>query len=321
MATPPSASTAPAPSSRSLATWSWVSWAQSNPGTAAGLAALLAVLVWFFGVAHLYAGLSLSHWIWLRWLPGYGMEHGKFVPLVSLFLIWHHRRDLAASVGRGRNAGMWVILLGLLLFLVGARALQARVALFSLPTLLLGVALYLWGWRTFWVLVFPISFLVFMFPLAALEQYTFRLQFLITNSVGVLANAAGIHVTSLGTSLRASDSAFAFEVDDGCSGIRSLFALTMLTALFVHFTQRSLWKQWLIFFMSIPFAIIGNVGRILTILLCAKWLNPSIAGGLYHDYSAFLVALPFSIGAMLCFSKLLKFFPDRLTRPAVASPS
>jgi exosortase/archaeosortase family protein len=77
-----------------------------------------------------------------------------------------------------------------------------------------------------------------------------------------------------------------FEIAEGCSGIRSLMAMTTLTALYAHFTQTVLWKKLTLFGSSIIFAVVGNIGRIFTVILVAKFYDPEFASGLYHDYSA-----------------------------------
>ena len=131
------------------------------------------------------------------------------------------------------------------------------------------------------ILLFPCAFLLFLIPVAALEQATFRLQFAITGIVGALSNLVGIKIQAIGTTLSAMDKSFDFQIAEGCSGIRSLTAMAMLTAIYVHLTQKELWKKLVIFAFSIVFAIAGNVGRILTVILVAKWINPTLAGGIY----------------------------------------
>jgi exosortase/archaeosortase family protein len=78
----------------------------------------------------------------------------------------------------------------------------------------------------------------------------------------------------------------------------------MITAIFVHLTQDKLWKKITIFVFSIVFAIVGNVGRIFTVILVAKFINPEWAAGIYHEYSGF-VFFPIALLAMFLLSKLL----------------
>jgi exosortase/archaeosortase family protein len=78
----------------------------------------------------------------------------------------------------------------------------------------------------------------------------------------------------------------------------------MLTAIYVQLTQDKLWKKLVILAFSIVFAIVGNIGRLFTVVLVAKFIDPKLASGIYHDYSGY-VFFPIALLAMLGFSKLI----------------
>ena len=92
----------------------------------------------------------------------------------------------------------------------------------------------------------------------------------------------------------------------------------MLTAVYVHLTQDRLWKKGFIFCASLLFAIFGNVGRLFTILLVAKYIDPKLAGGIYHDYSGFLF-FPIAVMAMTGFSKLVNLDWGKVAHSATAA--
>jgi exosortase len=246
--------------------------------------------------------------------------HGRFVPLVSIFLVWLRRDRYAAAPKSSSNWGLLWLGLGIAFFVLGARCLQPRLALLSTPFLFYGATLFLWGRHVARLALFPCAFLLFMIPVAALEQGTFRLQFIITGAIGLMAKLVGISVQAVGTTLTARDGSFNFEIAEGCSGIRSLSAMSMLTAVIVHLTQDRFWKKGFIFCASLLFAIFGNVGRLFTILLVAKYISPNLAGGLYHDYSGFLF-FPIAVMGMTAFSKLVnldwKKISDSGMRPVI----
>jgi len=281
-------------------------WCGRNPLALALLATLLAVLAYFFGWFHPFlAGTeSTAIWAWHAWNPEGEQGHGRVVPLIALALVWIARDDLRKAAGRGSNQGLIWLFAGLGLFVLATRCLQPRMAIASVPFLIYGTVSFVWGAKAARVIFFPCLFLVFMIPVAALEQATFRLQFIITGAMGVLANLFGIGIHAVGTTLTATDGAFNFEVAEGCSGIRSLTAMTMLTAAYVHLTQDRLWKKLVIFACSLVFAIIGNIGRIFTVVLAAKYYDPTFAAGTLHDYSGY-VFFPIAVMAMLSFSKLV----------------
>lgn len=294
---------------------------RANPiGVLAGLV-LLAVLVYFFGVVRLFGdrinGLwSIAVWCWQVWSPKNNYEHAKLIPLIVLFLVWYDRDRLkAAPIGSSRWG--WLFLgFGIFLFFAAARTLQARLALTSLPFLLFGAVLYVWGKAAARILLFPIAFLFFMVPLNFLTQATLKLQFVETGAATAICNFFGIGVFAIGTTINAVNEAFHFQIDEGCSGIRSLMAIAMLAALYGHFTQDRLWKKLTLFAASLLFAIIGNTGRLVSIIVVARLFGQDLAGGPYHTISGYL-SFPFALGAMMLFGKLLNLGPKRRKDPTL----
>jgi exosortase len=300
-------------------------WLKSNPVAALLLVTIIGTLVYFFGFVPLFIkgvfvnGItSVAGWAWEAWKPGTNQEHSKLVPFISLGLVWWHSRKIKEAPKDGSNSGLIFVGVGILLFLLSARCLQPRFALTSLPFLIYGAVLFVWGKAVARIVLFPCAFLVFLIPVAAVEQATFRLQFIITGAVGFLSNLVGIKIDALGTTLTAADNSFNFAIAEGCSGIRSLFAMTMLTAIYVHLTQREMWKKIVILAFSLAFAIAGNIGRIFTVILVAKFISPKLASGIYHEYSGF-VFFPIALLAMLLFSKLINLNLTRAKSTGISS--
>ena len=286
-------------------------WVSREPRAAWWVAAFAMAVIVFFGVIPLFSNYSLTafRWVWQAWNPETNYEHGVIIPWVALFLFLHALPKLKGLPIGPSAWGIWWIAGGVFLFLVAARTLQPRLAVAALPLLIFGLILYVWGRPVARVLLFPTMFLFFAVPLNFIEQATFRLQFIVTALSSALCNFIGIKIAPFGTTMRAVDNSFQFSIVGGCSGINSLMAITMLTAIFVHFTQDRLWKKLLLFGLSAVFAIIGNVARITVIMAVAKYIDPGFAGGTFHTFSAFLVSFPFAFIAMYYTSKLLNLKP------------
>ena len=290
-------------------------WVNREPVAALLLAAISATLVYFFGFVHLFTNghLSTFRWAWEAWNPENNYEHAKLIPLIAAFLVWHARDKLRkAKIGSSRWGWLFVGV-GLFLFFAGARTLQPRLALTGVPVLLFGMVLYIWGKEVTRILLFPIAFLFFMVPLNFLTQATVRLQFLETAAASAIANFFGIAVHNIGAIITAADNSFRFSIDEGCSGIRSLMAIAMISAIYGHFTQDRLWKKMSIFAAAIVFAIIGNAGRLVSIIIVARLFGQDLAGGPYHAISGYL-SFPFALAAMVLFGKLLNIKPGRWKR-------
>ena len=218
---------------------------------------------------------------------------------------------------------MGLVLLGVFTFVLAVRTLQPRIAIIALPILAYGCTYYLWGAKTARLVLFPCAFLLFMVPANFIIHRTVGLQTLTAAIAVKLANLFGVGVVADGISVEAIDGSFGFKVIGGCSGIRSLTAMTMLAALYVHFMQRETWKKLLTFGMSLLFALFGNFIRIFSVILFARFISPKKALDLYHDYSGF-VFFPIAVGAMVAFNNLLNrdwkhIAHEALNRPILRS--
>jgi exosortase len=294
-------------------------WCREQPAQAALLAACLGTFVYFYFCHRVWVlgAQTTAEWAQKAWMFAGGEQmHGHFPPFVSLFLVWYHRARIAAAPKGGAWWGLVPVVFAVLLFVIGARCLQPRMALLALPFLFYGATLFLWGRHVARIVLFPCVFLLFMIPVAALQQATFHLQFVITASIELLAKLIGISIHAVGTTLTARDGSFNFEIAEGCSGVRSLAAMSMLTAVYVHLTQDAFWKKALIFAASLLFAIVGNIGRLFTVILFAKFISPEIAGGIYHDYSGF-VFFPVALLAMTGFAGLVNLDWQRVAAAAM----
>lgn len=294
-------------------------WIRANPLGAVAIGAIVVTLVYFFGFVPLFPdpgnGIrSTAVWAWHSWNEVTNYEHAKLIPLIVIFLIWHARKQIAAAPIKSSRWGWLFIAAGIALFLVGARSVQARLALSAVPILLFGIVLYAAGKNVARVLLFPIAFLFFMVPLNFLTQGTTGLQSFETRAAAKICNLLGVGVYALGNTINAANDAFHFSIDEGCSGIRSLMAIAMLSALYGHFTQDRLWKKIVIFAASIVFAIIGNAGRLTSIVLVGRFFGQDLAGGPYHAVSGYL-SFPFALAAMVLFGKLLNIGSKRSTPP------
>ncbi len=279
-------------------------WLRRDPVSVVLFALVGAVVVYFYGFYHVFmnGAQTTAQWAWSGWNEENDQQHCVFIlPLIG-FLLWYHRGALAAAVQRPGARGLAFVVSGVVMFVLAVRCLQPRFAIVSLPLIVYGTAEYLGGRAVARVFIFPCLLMLFMIPIGGFIQGTVTLQLLASKTVGMLCSFLGIHVQIVGTNIIVDG--HSFEVAGGCSGIRSLMAMTMLAALYVHFTQDETWKQFVIFTGSIVFALVGNVARLFTVVLVAKWYDPAVAGGLYHDYSGF-VFFPIAVVAMVSFGNLL----------------
>ncbi|MDH3982273.1 MAG: exosortase/archaeosortase family protein, partial [Kiritimatiellaceae bacterium] len=162
---------------------------------------------------------------------------------------------------------------------------------------------YFYGWQVAKLLIFPCSYLIFCVPLNFLDALSGPLQRIATSVGHTMLVEMGIECQRVGTQLISPY--FQLNVEAACSGLRSLLAMTALTAVYAYYTQDTVVKKWLLFLCSIPIAVAGNVGRIISIALVSITTGQEYGAGLHHDWSGY-VLFTVAISLMIGFGKLLK---------------
>ena len=163
---------------------------------------------------------------------------------------------------------------------------QTRISLISLILLIWGIPLYFLGWKVAKLLIFPCAYLIFCVPLNFLDALSGPLQQIATSTAHTMLGGMGIECERVGTQLMSPY--FQLNVEAPCSGLRSLLAMTALTAVYAYFTQTTFTKKWLLFLFSIPIAVAGNIGRIISIALVSITAGQQFGTGLHHAYSVII---------------------------------
>ena len=282
-------------------------WCRGNPVQALLLAALVGVIAFaYFGIpAFMNAQISAATWIAAGWNSENDQQHCWGIIPASVVLVLFRWREIAAVPKRGDNSGLWFAGAGVLLFVVGVRCAEARYTIFALPLLIYGAVRFLFGIPVSRLIVFPCVFLLFMTPLGGVVQSTVPLQVLTAKAISALSSLCGIPILVDGSNISSPDGRFPpMEIAGGCSGIRSLMAMSTLAALYAYFTMRGPIRGLLLFGSSLLFAVLGNFARVFSVVLFARFLDAKTATGLYHDYSG-LVFFPVAVIAMVGFGNLL----------------
>lgn len=267
-------------------------------------------LVWFYGVQERYSAdrtQTAIDWLMSAWNEENDFEHGPLFPLIIVGLVAHRFRAVKAAVGRECIWGLAVILLGALLYAAAFRTFQPRVAIGALPILLWGSALYLWGWAAARWLLLPLFFFWLAIPVPAFQQATNQMQLLATSMAHHGASLFGVETIVSGNEIASAQGKWEpLEIAKGCSGIRSLMALLMISGAWACMANMSWWKRGLLFVSAVPLAIFGNALRVVSIFVIAEYGNAEWAANTWHDWSGLLFFYPISLFLLLCIHSLLE---------------
>jgi len=238
------------------------------------------------------------------WYTDPNYSHGFLVPVISAWLIWKKRAELAVIPRTGSNLGLIVIVFGMLLFLLGNGASEYFTVRLSLVITIFGLVLYLYGQPLIRHTWFEILFLIFMIPIPYVIYFsaTFPMQLFASKVTVNLLSLLGMPVLRQGNIIHLPEQML--EVAEACSGLRSLISLLALGALYAYTTQRRLSGKIILFLSTIPIAIIGNVFRVFVTALLAYTLETSVTTEPLHTMmglSVFVVAfiLLFIFGAIV----------------------
>lgn len=214
-------------------------------------------------------------------------QHGALALPIAIYLIWRRRAEIAAIPATPTHLGLPVIVIALFFYYAGYRANNFYLGFIGLMTLIAGASLWLVGTRRTLEGAFPWLMLGFAWPLAFLESsLAFEMRFLMIRLTSGILNFLDVPVIQEGTTLlsgpahgREAGALFSLNVEGPCSGMRSLFALMMVGALFSYHRQKGLWQRCFLFLMTFPLAILANMARILVLLGASTIFGQSFAIG------------------------------------------
>jgi len=219
--------------------------------------------------------------------------------------------------------GSWLGLLGVgftvLLYVASVRTLQPRLPLIGLPFLIVGGVVYVSGWKVARHMIFPAFFWWFAISVPGFQQATNALQITVTKLCYSVGTMFGMKLVNAGNEIRsATDSWNSLNIAEGCSGIRSLMALVMISAIYAYFTQSKVWKMAALFACALPLALVANFFRIFTILVLAEMGFSDFAAGVYHDWAGLLFFFPIALAGLFLVDRLLNWRQNRkVTRKRV----
>jgi len=302
------------------------------------LGSLLGALVLLVWVQPLDAGYAdyrrtIAQTLSIYWTDA-TWQHGALAPLIAGWLVWRQRDALIRLPAKGSWWGLMALLMSGLFYYAAFKANNFYFGIAAIQTFIAGSVLWVLGWQHATRLFFPWLILWFSWPLLFLEDtIAFRLRLIMVSATSGLLNTLGIDTLVDGTSLLSAPNAaagravgewFSLKVDGPCSGMRSLFALMMVSALFSYFRQPTPLRRLLLFSTSIPLAVIANLVRLLILLAASAAFGPEFAIGseekevsTFHFLSGiavFLVALIGLQSAAVVMNRLWRRFTPKLAK-------
>ena len=254
----------------------------------------------YFGFGYSTGYMFERSTLWSNMRQGYRMEQaewafGYFVPPAVVILFWVTRKRFADLTPRPSYLGLVVLAFACFVYFGGYKANEKYVGYFAGQIFVAGFILWFLGVeffkRAFWLwilfgLTWPLVFLV--------EPIASPLQLLMTKLTEVYLKVTGVDVIRSGTSLYSppaegvpAGDRFSLGIAVACSGLRSLFALGMVSLLYGYISLKKGWHRLILAASAVPFAIFGNFVRMLLLYYGTVWVSKDFAIGTDDHPSAF----------------------------------
>lgn len=250
-----------------------------------GLLAAWGLLFQFWGNSILGYIHTPSLFQWLYYSYNVGGEandssYGNLIPFLVIGIFWWKRQELLALPLQMWRPGLFLLAAALVVHILGYLVQQpfvSVVAMFAGIYALMGLA-----WGRAWLRhgSYPFFLFIFSVPLTAhLNFILFPLRLLVCWLVEMVAHLIGIGVIRHGTQMTDPSGNYGYDVVAACGGMRSLIAIFLLSTVIAFGTLRGLGWRLFLMLLAAPFAVLGNMLRLLAIIIAAE-----MGGQKWGDY-------------------------------------
>jgi len=253
---------------------------------------LLLLIAWIYG--------SILARLFLQWVgPAHdpNFEHGIFVPIFALFVLWQDRKKLNAIAPTPSWTGLPLVVLSMFVLVLGVLGADIFLPRVSLLILLAGLIILFQGWSFFRAVLFPWAFLVLMIPIPALliNRVTFPLQLLAARlATALLELVVVVHREGNVIWLVSGP----LDVVEACSGIRSLLSLVTLAIIYGYLLESRKWVRVVLACAAVPIAVAANSFRVFGTGLLVQFGYGDEAEGVPHAVAGLLI---FAVALIMLF--------------------
>jgi exosortase D (VPLPA-CTERM-specific) len=248
--------------------------------------------------------------VMIKWWDRDDYSYCYLIPFIVVYLLWEKRSFLFDKLSVPEWKGLFSLVLGVGCYWLGELGGEFYIMYISSWLILMGICLLHMGWEKVKIILFPLCFILTMFPLPNFFNFRITLALkLISTKIGVLMmRAYGMSAFQDGNVI---DLGFTkLQVVDACSGLRYLFPLIVLGILVAYFFRSRWWKKIVLVLSTIPITIFTNSLRIAFTGILSEHFGSKAVEGFFHDFEG-LVIFMFALGCLVVEMVVLaKLFPE-----------
>jgi len=252
-------------------------------------------------------------------------SHSYFIPIISGYLLWQRRAELAVAKYEPFWPGVLPLLVGIPAYaLFQISGLSNHMAQgWALLLCIFGIVLLTCGPRVSRLSFLPIAFLIFGITISerVMIIITFQLQLIASKGAWALLNIIGVSTEVFGNALKVTDSQGGIHdlnVAEACSGMRMVIAFAALGTAVALAAAKLWWQRIALILLALPVAILMNVLRV-GVLGVATLYDQNLVGGQAHMLIGTLLLLPafgLYMGIVWCLNRAVSIEDDSATATA-----
>lgn len=219
--------------------------------------------------------------------------HAYFILPISIWLTWRNRLkiiEFAKYKTQEKSFFRFLILLiGILMFIFSSWQDYFFIIALSLIPLLFGLVSFLYGREVTKILTFPILYILLLVPppLGVLDSITLPMRHGVSFLTEKILRFFNYPITREGLLLTIGYNDI--FMGQPCSGFRSLITMFSLVLVYVYISKGSLNKKLILTSFIIPFALVGNLIRVITLCLITFYFGEEAGQGFFHNFSGIMV--------------------------------
>ena len=265
----------------------------------------------FAGILLVIAFWPILTGIYGSWFDEHAyMEHGSLVLPAAAFIAWTKRSELRRISLQPSKIGFALVFMGALQAVLGIAAHWVWISRIAFLISLIGCIVGLYGFRVARALAYPLGMLPLMIapPTFLYAKATLSLQLLASRLGESCLEFLGFSVLREGNVLHLVG--MTLSVEEACSGIRSLFAILFICAVYNYLFVQGTKPRLFLFVMALPIAILGNGARIVATGIASQY-NQALVYGTPHEMFGYASVI-FACAGCICLHRVLLVARRRL---------
>ncbi len=217
-----------------------------------GFLLITAILVMYFN--------HLQYWV-SRWFDFDSFYSIGILVLIFIFIFLKDKREELAKIPQSPLLiGYPVILASLVFYYVGTKADISYFSSFSLPMLIAGIVLVLYGKKLLFKILPVLFFFTISLPVLPVFRITMPFQLLLAEYTSYFLDFIGLQAYSSGSLIILENRLI--DVEAGCAGVTSLYSLFVATFMYIYYKDIKIIYKFYLIIASIILSVIGNFARI-----------------------------------------------------------